>query len=210
VTWLAVELWPFLVLSAVVGFLVTVLSSVRRLKVRRVVVSVRDVVVDEPLGVVPAPGASVSPVPAAAGAESGTPDSPFPVLPGLAGRPWEAEEEWSRPVRRSGPVPSTAPASGGWGDDWDDAAASWRDWADEAVGRSRSLGEEPAPAPAPSVPLVNPVPAGAIDTPSRYDDAPFPHAQPVEAFEVFEVDRDRLERERVERAGWGSASGPGG
>jgi hypothetical protein len=194
VTWLAAELWPYLVLSGVLGFVVTVLMSVRRLKVRRVVVPVAQVAVvaAEEAAAVPEPAPAP---PEAVGVAAEPVASPFPVVPGLGERPWEAEEEWSRPVRavpgRHVPVTSAGVGSPNGGSspesDWDDAAASWRAWAEEATGRRQQPdhGEPSYGAPASVEPVESPFPPGAIDTPFRYDDAPFPHAQPVEAPGAF-------------------------
>jgi hypothetical protein len=98
-TWLATQVWPFLLLSALAGAFLTVVMSIRTTKVERAV----EVPVDVP---------ELLPIAGEESEQPSVPDGPAVAaspFPGYRGepdaRPWEADELWSRPVR---PV-ATAP-----------------------------------------------------------------------------------------------------
>jgi hypothetical protein len=143
-SWLAVQLWPWLLLTMALGATLTVLGSTKRVKVQRWVPEAE--ATHEPASVdalisaaTTAPGtASTSPVPAAA---SG-PTSPFPEYRGGSAdpRPWEAEERWSKPVQRT----ATRAVRPDDDDDWADPADNWRNWAISSAGPG--AGTVPGPA----------------------------------------------------------------
>lgn len=99
-TWLIGELWPSLVLAAVLGAVATVLLMTTRVSVERWVREEAEPSV-RPFPVLGGLAAPAEPeVTSATGVLAG-PSSPFPPLAGHdpGDRPWEAEELWSRPAR---------------------------------------------------------------------------------------------------------------
>ena len=129
-SWLAVELWPWLLLSMGLGATLTVLGTTRRVKVERWVPA--EEAPREPASVEELIAAATT-APAAteatgAAAVVGVVDgSPFPAYRGDAGnpRPWEADEQWSQPVQRS----VTHAVLDTDDDGWEDPADNWRNWA---------------------------------------------------------------------------------
>ncbi len=133
-TWLLGQLWPILVLSALLGAATVVVWGVRRESV--------EVWEDVP---VPPPAArpdpsdagsdeAAEPLPTTVGTplpvDADDPSTPFPVSTADGPAPWEAEELWSRPARvGAGGEPRRSK------DEWTEAAENWRSWADEATGR---------------------------------------------------------------------------
>lgn len=129
-SWLIGQVWPLLVLAAALGAVCTAVLMTTRVKVERWVSAAPVERAFPVLGEVSAPEAA-KPQPAAPAVR---PSSPFPPLAGHAPdeRPWEAEELWSRPARLA--VGSGQRRSSK--DEWTEAAANWRTWADEAAGRT--------------------------------------------------------------------------
>lgn len=196
--WLAGQLWPLLLLSAVLGALCVAIWGQRRVAVE----------VWEEVPVPPArepepetepeteeadaaPPASVTaPVPV----DADDPTSPFPVAAAGEPAPWEEEELWSRPARVGATGQARRPK-----DEWAEAAENWRSWADEATGRgfSGAALEDGALAPndrdlfAADREVARPGPsesaAGEESGPERgpqpgaTDEETFPYARPVEA-----------------------------
>ena len=110
-TWLAGQVWPYLLVSTLAGVVLTVVMSTRTHKVERwVPVPVEDV---EPLR-----ERREDPEEAPHAADPGPePSSPFPPLLGQPdARPWEAEELWSRPVRQAADSPEPTPRQDAWVD----------------------------------------------------------------------------------------------
>lgn len=134
--WLAGQLWPLLVVSAVLGAACVALWGPRRVTVeewQEVPVTpepaAADEADDEEPGTTPGPAASTS-VTAPLEVDADDPTSPFPgAAPGRPA-PWEEEELWSRPARVGASGQVRRPK-----DEWTEAAESWRSWADEAAGR---------------------------------------------------------------------------
>jgi hypothetical protein len=91
-TWLVGQVWPYLVASGLAGALLTVVMSIRTIKVERPV----EVPVEVPELL---PVAADEPEQPSAVDGPAVPASPFPGYRGQPdARPWEAEELWSRPV----------------------------------------------------------------------------------------------------------------
>jgi hypothetical protein len=170
-TWLAAQVWPYLLLSALAGTFLTVVMSIRTTKVERAV----EVPVEVPALVPAAQSDEVERTSATDGPEK---PYPFPEYRGEpAARPWEAEELWSQPVR-TGPAPD-APvkeAADPDADEWEVAAGSWRDWA--AAARAGSSAPAATP-PSPEGPDDLPQLPGSTFPVLPPDD--FPYAEPVEA-----------------------------
>lgn len=186
--WLIGHLWPFMLLAAVLGAVLTTVFSTRTVTVERWVATPA-AAPDESED--PAEARLEEPAPSAAGAGTRTePSSPFPVAVS-AGEPapWEQEELWSRPAKLASPS-----AARGQVDEWDDAAQNWRSWADEASGKAptptdvvadgdRAAGGPDRGAPRPSDRDLFAADRDlfAADRDAEQED-PFPHAAPVEAF----------------------------
>jgi hypothetical protein len=171
-TWLAGQVWPFLVLSGLAGAFLAVAMSIRTTKVVHPV----EVPVEVPELLPVAAARDQHSVPDG----SAVPSWPFPSYRGQPeARPWEAEELWSRPVR----TPAT-PATRGTeepvaqADVWDVAAGSWRDWAAAA----RAGSSEPAATPPPEETAHGSLPGlPGSPFPALPPGDDFPYAEPVEA-----------------------------
>ncbi|GAA1925707.1 hypothetical protein GCM10009815_20340 [Nocardioides marmoribigeumensis] len=172
-TWVAQELAPWLVLAFVLGVVAGAALSLTRVSVEKWV--------EVPLPPAPEPEtAEEDTTPATPVVETGTaPEEP--VFPTLEDGAWEQEEAWSRPVR---PVRASTQSSAH-KDEWDDAAANWRTWADEAAGREASATDEPEPRePLPggdrrvagAAPAPPSSPARSSAEPSSAEPDPFPTA----------------------------------
>ena len=132
-TWLLGQLWPFLLLSALLGAATVVVLGVRRESVEvweDVPVAPPPAQPDVPEDATeedaPAPTTVGTPVPV----DADDPSTPFPVAAADGPAPWEAEELWSRPARLGAGGEPRRPK-----DEWTEAAENWRSWADEATGR---------------------------------------------------------------------------
>lgn len=132
-TWLAVQLWPFLALAAVLGALVTVVLMTTRVSVERWERNDAQPAV-RPFPVLADVAAAAAPQADAADRRAARSSSPFPPLAGHDpdDRPWEAEELWSRPARLAVSAGQRRTSN----DEWSEAAENWRTWADEATGRA--------------------------------------------------------------------------
>jgi hypothetical protein len=125
-SWLVTQLWPWMLLSAALGAVVTTALSTTRVTVERWVE-----VAETPAPSVPSTPDPTPVVEVEEPAAPPEPASPFPALPGASEeRPWEAEELWSKPARLAGPGDRKRRTSP---DEWSEAASSWRTWAEEAV-----------------------------------------------------------------------------
>ncbi len=190
--WLAQQLVVFLVLSGVVGFLLTALLLTTKASEERWVEVVAPPPAPAPTrpparqtGEPPAPGPAV---PAASSAPDEPAISAFPDWSGSGPVPWE-QDEWATSAAAE-PVPGPSPQER---DEWADAASNWRSWADDVAGDEQDVTPVAREAPgAPrEFPHAEPVEAGytyaqPVESPSagqaraEHDD-PFPYAAPVEA-----------------------------
>lgn len=169
-TWVAEQLWIWLVVSGVLGAAVTTWFSLGTTRRERWVTVPQDATLardEEPLQVdapdvaerLMAATHTAVPVGASAGRRAPTlwdedtplPEHPYPPYrgPGEDERPWENEELWSRPVRRAARVAAVA------ADEWDLAAESWRTWAEDAAVADPAPDETP-PEASVEVPPVRP------------------------------------------------------
>src|SRR4051794_4797297 len=198
--WLIDQVWPWMIASALAGAVLTGLFSIKRVSVRRWVEGPVDLDMPDAADL---DDVEVEPEPDPEPVVDPAPVSPFPPLAD-GGRPWEQEETWSGPERRSR---VRRPA-----DEWDVAAQHWREWAQATAGAApeerpspvegtSASSPESAPAATPD-PVVDPLPV-----PAAHDE--FPHAVPVEAVRVPVVPEPdpaeyarrvaaRLEAERLE------------
>jgi hypothetical protein len=197
VIWLAGQLWPLLLLSALLGAACVAVWGQRR------------VTVEEWAEVPVVPARERAPVPAAEKAENtevtedatptsvtapvpvdaDDPTSPFPVAAGEPA-PWEEEELWSRPARVGAGGQGRRPK-----DEWTEAAENWRSWADEATGRGFSgtgLGTD-ALDPADRDLFASDREPTSTPGAGPDDADPFPYARPVEAPSPAEGTMDPME-----------------
>ncbi len=174
-TWVAQELTTWLFLAFALGVLAGVLLSLTRVTVEKWV--------EVPVEAAPEPDTATSETAEAeAPVDTGPEPEAEPVFPLLEGEeaPWQHQEAWSRPAT---PVRSSH-AGARELDEWDDAAANWRTWADEATGRE-SQPEEPLPGGGRRVAGGSPVaePPPAYEAPPVAED-PFPGAPEPDPFPV--------------------------
>ncbi len=127
--WLALQLWPWLVLAALVGAATTYHFSIAKVRSERFV----ETPVEVPEQLTPAAKVEVDTAPPQSNeAQDASSDvefeSPFPVLSSDDPAPWQEEELWSKPARVSAEPNRSR-------DEWSEAATNWRDWADAAAGK---------------------------------------------------------------------------
>ena len=179
--WLAGQIWPFLLLAALLGAGLVLALSTRKVTVERWVFvreaqpeTTSDDEQDEP-----EQQEKAEKKPAA---QEEAPASPFPVAAAVGEpAPWEQEELWSRPAKVVSSGTSRGPK-----DEWADAAQNWRSWADEATGKDQDAPEDEGRDSEddgwrPAQPSEADRDLFAADREAETSNDPFPHAKPVEA-----------------------------